>query len=100
MNQASRGLLFRVSGHFDASPSVSVFICVYLWFKNLKKCGLSPPTLTFVRTTKKTAQSQGGFKIYIALKYEQPELLMSDELIEKSRKPINKMLELSAKFGL
>jgi quinolinate synthase len=39
-------------------------------------------------------------KIYIALKYEQPELLMSDDLIEKSRKPINKMLELSAKFGL
>lgn len=39
-------------------------------------------------------------KIYIALKYEQPELLMNDELIEKSRKPINKMLELSAKFGL
>ena len=39
-------------------------------------------------------------KIYIALKYEQPELVMSDELIEKSRKPIDKMLELSAKFGL
>ncbi len=39
-------------------------------------------------------------KIYIALKYEQPEILMSDELIEKSRKPINKMLELSAQFGL
>ncbi|MBC7694343.1 MAG: quinolinate synthase NadA [Burkholderiales bacterium] len=39
-------------------------------------------------------------KIYIALKYEQPELLMSDELIEKARKPIVKMLELSAKFGL
>jgi len=39
-------------------------------------------------------------KIYIALKYEQPELLMSDELIEQSKKPINKMLELSAKFGL
>ena len=39
-------------------------------------------------------------KIYIALKYEQPELLMSDKLIEKSKKPINKMLELSAKFGL
>ena len=39
-------------------------------------------------------------KIYIALKYEQPELVMSDELIEKSRKPIEKMLELSAKFGL
>jgi len=39
-------------------------------------------------------------KIYIALKYEQPELLMSDELIEKSKKHINKMLELSAQFGL
>ncbi len=39
-------------------------------------------------------------KIYLALKYEQPELLMSEELIEKSKAPINKMLELSAKFGL
>lgn len=39
-------------------------------------------------------------KIYVALKYEQPELLMSDELIEKAKQPIVKMLELSAKFGL
>jgi quinolinate synthase len=39
-------------------------------------------------------------KIYTALKYEQPELLMSDELIIKSRKPIEKMLKLSAEFGL
>jgi quinolinate synthase len=39
-------------------------------------------------------------KIYLALKYEQPELLMSEELIERSKAPINKMLELSAKFGL
>lgn len=39
-------------------------------------------------------------KIYVALKYEQPELLMSNELIEKAKKPIVKMLELSAKFGL
>lgn len=39
-------------------------------------------------------------KIYIALKYEQPELLMSDELIQKSKKPIERMLQLSAKFGL
>ncbi len=39
-------------------------------------------------------------KIYIALKYEQPELLMSEEVIEKAKKPIAKMLELSAKFGL
>ncbi len=39
-------------------------------------------------------------KIYIALKYEQPELIMSADLIERSKKPILKMLELSAKFGL
>lgn len=39
-------------------------------------------------------------KIYIALKYEQPELLMDKELIEKAKLPIQKMLELSAKFGL
>lgn len=39
-------------------------------------------------------------KIYIALKYEQPELLMSNDLIEKAKQPITKMLELSAKFGL
>ena len=39
-------------------------------------------------------------KIYVALKYEQPEILMDAELIEKAKKPISKMLELSAKFGL
>lgn len=39
-------------------------------------------------------------KIYVALKYEQPEILMEPELIEKAKKPIVKMLELSAKFGL
>lgn len=39
-------------------------------------------------------------KIYIALKYEQPEILMDKALIEKAKKPITKMLELSAKFGL
>jgi len=39
-------------------------------------------------------------KIYNTLKYEQPELLMSEEMIEKAKKPISKMLELSAKFGL
>ena len=39
-------------------------------------------------------------KVYLALKYEQPELLMSSELIEKSKAPISKMLELSATFGL
>jgi len=39
-------------------------------------------------------------KIYIALKYEQPELLMDKQLMEKAKLPIQKMLELSAKFGL
>lgn len=39
-------------------------------------------------------------KIYVALKFEQPELLMDEQLIEKSKKPILKMLELSAAFGL
>ena len=39
-------------------------------------------------------------KIYNTLKYELPELIMSDEMIEKAKKPIIKMLDLSAKFGL
>ena len=39
-------------------------------------------------------------KIYLALKNEEPEIFMSDELIEKAKKPIVKMLELSAKFNL
>jgi hypothetical protein len=36
----------------------------------------------------------------VALKFEQPELLMEETLIEKSKKPILRMLELSAAFGL
>ncbi len=39
-------------------------------------------------------------KIYIALKHEQPELLMEKALLEKAKLPIVKMLELSTKFGL
>jgi len=39
-------------------------------------------------------------KIYNALKYEQPELLMDEDLIAKAKLPIQKMLDLSAKFGL
>lgn len=39
-------------------------------------------------------------KIYISLKYEQPELVMNTDLMEKAKLPILKMLELSAKFGL
>ena len=39
-------------------------------------------------------------KIYVALKYEQPELEMDKLLMEKAKKPIQRMLELSASFGL
>jgi quinolinate synthase len=34
-------------------------------------------------------------KIYLALKYEQPELIMDDQLLEKAYKPLQRMLELS-----
>ncbi len=36
-------------------------------------------------------------KIYIALKYEQPEILLSDEIIKKAVIPIRRMLEISGK---
>jgi quinolinate synthase len=39
-------------------------------------------------------------KLYNCLKYEQPEIILSDEIIEKAKKPIVRMLDLSAKMGL
>lgn len=39
-------------------------------------------------------------KLYNCLKYEQPEVKLSKELIEKAKRPIVRMLELSAQFGL
>ena len=39
-------------------------------------------------------------KIYVALKYEEPEITMSLDLIERAKRPIIRMLELSEKFGL
>ncbi len=39
-------------------------------------------------------------KLYLCLKYEQPELLLSHELIEKARKPIQEMLDISKKLKL
>ena len=39
-------------------------------------------------------------KIYVALKYEQPEITLPLKLIEKAKTPIIRMLELSKKFGL
>lgn len=39
-------------------------------------------------------------KLYNCLKYEQPEIILAPDLIEKAKKPIIRMLELSAQFGL
>lgn len=39
-------------------------------------------------------------KLYNCLKYEQPEIHLSADLIEQAKKPIVRMLELSAQFGL
>lgn len=39
-------------------------------------------------------------KLYNCLKYELPEIIMDEKLIKDARKPIEKMLELSAQFGL
>lgn len=39
-------------------------------------------------------------KLYLCLKYELPEITMDEDLRIKAKKPIDRMLELSAKFGL
>ncbi|MDF2437851.1 MAG: nadA [Bacteroidota bacterium] len=39
-------------------------------------------------------------KLYNCLKYEQPEIILEADLIEKAKKPILRMLDLSAKMGL
>ncbi|SMO53320.1 quinolinate synthase NadA [Solitalea koreensis] len=39
-------------------------------------------------------------KLYLCLKYELPEVNLSKELIEKSVKPIKRMLDISAQYGL
>lgn len=39
-------------------------------------------------------------KVYNCLKYESPEIILSDELIEKSKLPIIRMLDISEKLGL
>jgi quinolinate synthase len=39
-------------------------------------------------------------KVYLCLKYEMPEIILSEELIEKARKPIVRMMEISARYGL
>ncbi|WP_431212716.1 quinolinate synthase NadA [Puia sp. P3] len=39
-------------------------------------------------------------KLYLCMKYEEPELLMDPGLMVAARKPIERMLEISAKYGL
>lgn len=39
-------------------------------------------------------------KLYLCMKYEQPELLMDPQLMVAARKPIERMLEISAQAGL
>lgn len=39
-------------------------------------------------------------KLYLCMKYEEPEILLDEKLIEASKKPIMKMLEISKKYGL
>jgi quinolinate synthase len=39
-------------------------------------------------------------KLYLAMEYEEPEIMMEDEIIKAARKPIERMLEISKKAGL
>src|SRR5215475_4516394 len=39
-------------------------------------------------------------KLYLCMQYEQPELLMDPKLMVAARKPIERMLEISAQYGL
>ena len=39
-------------------------------------------------------------KLYLCLEHEQPELLLSEELIQKAKTPILRMLEISKKLNL
>jgi quinolinate synthase len=39
-------------------------------------------------------------KLYLSLEYEEPEIIMEKELLTAARKPIERMLEISARFWL
>lgn len=39
-------------------------------------------------------------KLYLCMEYETPEIIMDEELRAAARKPIDRMLEISAKYGL
>ena len=39
-------------------------------------------------------------KLYACLRDETPEIIMSDEMIERAKKPIVRMLEMSKQLGI
>ncbi len=39
-------------------------------------------------------------KLYLCMEYEEPEIILDEKLIEAAKKPIERMLEISKKFGL
>ncbi len=39
-------------------------------------------------------------KLYLCMEYEEPEIIMEEKLIQASKKPIERMLEISKKYGL
>ncbi|MBK9957130.1 MAG: quinolinate synthase NadA [Chitinophagaceae bacterium] len=39
-------------------------------------------------------------KLYLCIKYEKPEILMDEKLRQAAKKPIDRMLEISARYGL
>jgi quinolinate synthase len=39
-------------------------------------------------------------KLYLCMEYEEPEISLDEKLIEAAKKPIERMLEISKKFGL
>jgi quinolinate synthase len=39
-------------------------------------------------------------KLYLCMKYELPEIIMDEQLRLAAKKPIDRMLEISAKYGL
>jgi quinolinate synthase len=39
-------------------------------------------------------------KLYLCMEYEEPEIIMDEALLKAARKPIDRMLEISAQYGL
>jgi quinolinate synthase len=39
-------------------------------------------------------------KLYLCMEYEEPEIIMDETLLKAARKPIDRMLEISARYGL